>query len=91
MQQRPNLYENLSSNLSFEFEDEFKWHREYDVTHKAQDRLWKALEEIHLTTTVSKERVVVLQAAQANYMKLIQRFPSNNEVQGGTWWGTIGI
>ena len=74
IQQRPNVYNYIRSKLSVESEDELKRHKDYDVTHKAQDplELWKALEEIHLTTTVSKKGVVVLQAAQANYMKLVQ-------------------
>lgn len=73
-QLRPNVYNYIRSKLSAESEDEFKRHVNYDVAHKAQDplELWKALEEIHLTNTVSKKGVVVLQAAQANYMKLVQ-------------------
>ena len=71
---RPNVYNYIRSKLSAESEDELKRHKDYSVFHKEQDPLnaWKALEEIHLTTTVSKKGVVVLQAAQHAYMKLVQ-------------------
>jgi len=71
---RPNVYNYIRSKLSVESEDELKRHRDYNTIHKAQDplELWKALEEIHLTATVSKKGVVVLQAAQAHYMKMAQ-------------------
>ena len=61
-QQKANLYNYTRSKLSSKPEDEYKRHKDYAIIYEAQDplELWKALEEIHLTTSISKKNVVVL-------------------------------
>jgi len=68
--EKPQLYAFIMSKLSVESEDELKRHQSYSTFDDDKDPLglWKALEQLHLVTTVSKNAAVVLQQAENDYM-----------------------
>ena len=57
------LYAFIVSKLSLESEDELKRHSNYSTLHASKDPsdLWKALQQLHLTNTISKNAAFVLQ------------------------------
>jgi len=71
---KPMLYAFIVSKLSLESEDEFKRHRDYTKIHANKDPLllWKALESLHMVTTVSKNAAFVREQAQRDYMTCSQ-------------------
>ena len=68
--EKPILYAFITSKLSVESEDELKRHQSYSTFDDDKDQLelWRALEQLHLVTTVSKNAAVVLQQAENDYM-----------------------
>jgi len=68
------LYAFISSKLSLESEDEVKRHPNYNNFHVTKNplELWKALLQLHLTNTVSKNVDFVLQMAENDYMSCNQ-------------------
>jgi len=67
---KPMLYAFILTKLSLESEDEVKRHPNYNNFHFTKDplELWKALLQLHLTNTISKNADFVLQAAENDYM-----------------------
>jgi len=64
------LYAFILTKLSLESEDEVKRHPSYNNFHVTKDplELWKALLQLNLTNTVSKNANFVLQMAENDYM-----------------------
>ena len=71
---KPMLYAFILSKLSLESEDELKRHPTYTTLHTSKDPLdlWKALQQLHLTKTISKNEAFVLQQSENDYMTLHQ-------------------
>jgi len=67
---KPMVYAFIFSKLSLESVDEVKRHQDYNTLYVNQDplELWKALTQLHLTNTVSKNADFVLQQAETDYM-----------------------
>jgi len=72
--EKPMLYAFVISKLSLESEDEIKRHKDYVDFNQKKDplALWLALEELHLTSTISKNAAFVLAQAEQDYMTLQQ-------------------
>ena len=68
------LYAFIVSKLSLESEDELKRHAQYANFNSTKDilELWKALQQLHLTNTVSKIAAFVLQQTENDYMSCNQ-------------------
>jgi len=64
------LHAFIVSKLSLESEDELKRHTNYSTLHASKDPLdlWKALQQLHLTNTISKNAAFVLQQSENDYM-----------------------
>ena len=71
---KPMLFAFISSKLSLESDDEFKRHQDYTTIFTSKDQLafWKALEQLHMVTTVSKNAAFVREQAQHDYMSCNQ-------------------
>jgi len=67
---KPMVYSFIFSKLSLESESEVKRHPNYNTFYVTQDplELWKALTQLHLTNTVSKNADFGLQQAENDYM-----------------------
>jgi len=67
---KPMLYMFILSKISVESEDELKRHTNYPTFSVEKDplELRKALEELHRTTTVSKNAEFVLQQCENDYL-----------------------
>ena len=68
------LYAFIASKLSLESENELKRHAQYTNFNSTKDplELWKALQQLHLTNTVSKNAAFVLQQTESDYMSCNQ-------------------
>jgi len=66
------LYSFILSKISVESEDELKRHTNYTTFNVEKDplELWKALEELHRTTTVSKNADFFLLQCENDYSRL---------------------
>jgi len=67
---KPMLYAFIVIKLSLDSEDELKRHNDYNIFNTSKDplQLWKALESLHLVTTVSKNAAYVLRQAENDFM-----------------------
>jgi len=66
----PMLYAFIVAKLSLDSEDELKRHNDYNTFNISKDQLqlWKALESLHLVTTVSKNAAYILRQAENDFM-----------------------
>jgi len=72
--EKPMLFAFIVSKLSHDSEDELKRHPNYSTFNTTKDplQLWKALEQLHLVTTVSKNAAYVLRQTENDFMTCSQ-------------------